>query len=1046
MRAGDESHRNPTDDHAPEADAWVDSLDTVTDLMAMLDRSGRIVSVNRAWTAFADANGAGLEVGIGANYLVACEAGGLDDPIAFKVSTALRELLSGARNAFECVYPCHSPDEQRWFSMRASAFEGIAERHVIVLHHDMTARHRLESVVRVQAAAARDSERLLASAFDAAPIGMTVIDLEGRWLRVNDAYCRMLGYEREELLGLSFRDLTHPDDVASYAELLRHAAAGSVSAERELRYLARDGSTVLVNLQTEVILDDDRRPACTVSLLEDITERRRIADGLGRSEARLRQAEEMVGSGSWELSLDGETATWSGGLHRIHGVPVGEVPDSRTYLTRVHPEDREQLREALRRCTVDGDMSVEYRVSRTDGALRTLRVQAQLVASHDERESFIRGAALDVTDERAGFDAAPIGMLVAAPDDLRLIRVNDALCAMLGRAREELLTLRIDELTHPDDRILVVEARDALADGAMESYQGEKRYLRPDGTIVWATIYLTPVRDAADGSIRAFSAQVIDTTERRTRSLEIDAARVESLRSLAIASEYRDNDTHEHTERVGHMAEMIGRAVAVPEPSLGHLRQAAPLHDIGKIGISDAILLKPGRLTAEERQEMERHTLIGADILSGSASSVLRMAEEIALTHHEHWDGCGYPQKLRGDRIPLLGRIVAVADVFDALTHSRPYKDAWTVDRAVAYICGESARQFDPEVVAAFETVDHAALTLPDAGHASAPAPLTAPSASPAWTDDDGERASGRDYAASERDRSATERDQTAAAATCSRRTLTDAPRRATAPRRSVTVPRPIATTRPRTATRPRPMPTTGGRAPVSTPVTTTADTRRRIAPRPHRTAPSQIEADQRHLDRGHAAADRALAAADRDETAADRVAVTLERDLAHDELRRAQIDQLTGALGRELGTVALGREINRARHGNGRLVLVFVDVDGLKEVSAPDGHAAGDELLAIVVGAIQAHLRSYDPVVRFGGDEFVCALIDATPMEAHRRFVEIQATIRARRPGTSVSFGVAALPTEDTLTQLLERGDASLYRAKENAGTSISSSPSTST
>ncbi len=1020
MRAGGEGDRNLTDDHAPEADAWVDSLDTVTDSMAVLDRSARIVAVNPAWTAFADANGAsGVEVGIGANYLVVCEGEGLADPIAFKVSTALRELLSGERDAFECVYPCHSPDEQRWFSMRASVFEGMLERHVIVLHHDMTARHRLESVVRVQAAAARDSERLLASAFDAAPIGMTVIDLQGRWLRVNDAYCRMLGYEREELLGLSFRDLTHPDDVASYPELLRRAEAGSVSAERERRYLARDGSTVVVNLRTEVILDDDRRPACTVSLLEDITERRRIADGLRRSEARLRQAEEMVGSGSWELSLDGKAATWSDGLHRIHGVPVGEVPDRRTYLLRVHPEDREQLREALRRCTVNGEMSVEYRVSRTDGALRTLRVQGQLVASDGEREPFIQGGALDVTDERAGFDGAPIGMLVASPDDLRLRRVNDALCVTLGRTREQLLALGIDDLTHPDDRHLAVQARDTLTDGTVQSYQGEMRYLRPDGTVVWATVYVTPVRDAADGSIRAFSAQVIDTTERRTRSLEIDAARVESLRGLAIASEYRDNDTHEHTERVGRMAEVIGRAIGVPEPSLGLLRQAAPLHDIGKIGISDAILLKPGRLTAQERQEMERHTFIGADILSGSASLVLRMAEEIALTHHERWDGGGYPHRLRGDAIPLYGRIVAVADVFDALTHSRPYKDAWTVDRAVAHICGESARQFDPEVIAAFEAVDHVALALLAAGHASAPDPVTTPSAPPAWTDDDSDRAFGRDYAASERDRSATDRDDTA---TDRDETQADADHRG-----------PGAGEHARDGDR--------GHA---------ADDRRHATADRTQTASdraeSQIEADQRHLDRGHAAADRALAAADRDQTAADRVAVTLERDLAHDELRRAQIDQLTGALGRELGTVALGREINRARHGNGRLALVSVDVNGLKEVNDADGHAAGDALLAIVVSAIQTHLRSYDPVVRFGGDEFVCALIDTTLTEAHRRFAEIQATIQARRPGSSVSFGMAVLRTEDTLAQLLKRSDASLYRAKKNAHTSISSPPPTST
>ena len=331
VRTEAEGRPDPTDDSATQAKGLVGSPSSVTDSMAVLDGSGRIVAVNQGWTDFARANGAsGLKAGVGADYLVACDGLGLRDPIALEVGTALREMLSGDRDEFECVYPCHSPDEQRWFTMRATVFEGVAGRHVIVLHHEISERRRLESAVRVQAAAARDSERLLASAFEAAPIGMSVNDLQGRLLRVNDAYCRMLGYERDELLGLSVSDMTHPDDLHGDAELLRRDPVGSVSAER--RYVARDGATVLVNLRTEVILDDEGRGVCIVSLLEDITERRRIADGLAQSEARLRQAEEMVGSGSWELSLEGETSAWSEGFHRIHGVPAGEIPDLQAYL------------------------------------------------------------------------------------------------------------------------------------------------------------------------------------------------------------------------------------------------------------------------------------------------------------------------------------------------------------------------------------------------------------------------------------------------------------------------------------------------------------------------------------------------------------------------------------------------------------------------------------------------------------------------------------------------------------------------------------------
>lgn len=174
-----------------------------------------------------------------------------------------------------------------------------------------------------------------------------------------------------------------------------------------------------------------------------------------------------------------------------------------------------------------------------------------------------------------------------------------------------------------------------------------------------------------------------------------------------------------------------------------------------------------------------------------------------------------------------------------------------------------------------------------------------------------------------------------------------------------------------------------------------------------------------------YAAAVRARAAADRAHAASD-------REQAEAELRQAQLDHLTGAFGRELGMVALEREINRARHGDGRLVLAFVDVDGLKQVNDLKGHAAGDALLRDVVGAIQEHLRSYDPIVRVGGDEFVCALAGSRLGEARIRFEQIRATIEQRQASASISVGFAALRPRDTLEQLIERGDTALYEAKQ--------------
>jgi len=187
----------------------------------------------------------------------------------------------------------------------------------------------------------------------------------------------------------------------------------------------------------------------------------------------------------------------------------------------------------------------------------------------------------------------------------------------------------------------------------------------------------------------------------RDRTRELEAAQTEILERLARAAEFRDDNTGQHTERVGQMAALLSRQLGLPGPQVSLIRRAAPLHDVGKIGIPDAVLLKLGKLTLEEFDVIKTHTTIGARILSGSRFGVLRVAEEIAFSHHERWDGSGY-EGIKGDQIPLAGRIVAVADVFDALTQHRPYKAAWPVGEAIAEIELQRGQQFDPEIVDAF--------------------------------------------------------------------------------------------------------------------------------------------------------------------------------------------------------------------------------------------------------------------------------------------------------------------------------------------------------
>ena len=204
---------------------------------------------------------------------------------------------------------------------------------------------------------------------------------------------------------------------------------------------------------------------------------------------------------------------------------------------------------------------------------------------------------------------------------------------------------------------------------------------------------------------------------------EPDDARLETLERLALAAEYRDDATYEHTRRVARASRLLGERLGLPAPAVSLIEQAAPLHDIGKVAVSHAVLLKSGRLSDEEIAQMREHAGAGAAILSGSGSEVLRLAREIALSHHEWWDGSGYPRGLRAGAIPLSGRIVALADVFDALTHARPYKRAWPLADAVTEVSRLAGEQFDPAVVAAFEGLDPARLVAP-VGSAPAPASL----------------------------------------------------------------------------------------------------------------------------------------------------------------------------------------------------------------------------------------------------------------------------------------------------------------------------------
>lgn len=202
------------------------------------------------------------------------------------------------------------------------------------------------------------------------------------------------------------------------------------------------------------------------------------------------------------------------------------------------------------------------------------------------------------------------------------------------------------------------------------------------------------------GQLREQNQWLEEKVQQRTE--ELQQAKLEILNLLAKASEYRDDETGEHTQRVGHLSGLIAERLNLPKAEVELIRLAAPLHDIGKIGIPDQILLKPGRFEADEFEWMKTHTTIGADILANSVFTTLKMARKIAIAHHEKWDGTGYPNGISGEDIPIEARIVALADFYDALTHERPYKRAWTPEETLAEIKAQRGKHFDPAVVDVF--------------------------------------------------------------------------------------------------------------------------------------------------------------------------------------------------------------------------------------------------------------------------------------------------------------------------------------------------------
>ena len=298
------------------------------------------------------------------------------------------------------------------------------------------------------------------------------------------------------------------------------------------------------------------------------------------------------------------------------------------------------------------------------------------------------------------------------PTNLRVLNqiLNDSYKLIFAKSGHE--ALRLVEKERPDLILL-----DVMMPG-LTGYEVCERLKKENQFKSIPIIFITALNDpddeakglnlgAVDYISKPISPAVVKARVKTHLSLvdveELRRTRLQVIQRLGRASEYKDNETGMHVMRMSHYARIIALGYGFSDEEADNLFNAAPMHDIGKIGIADSIMLKPGKLTNEEFAIMKTHPIIGAEILGDSDSDLIELAKLVSLTHHEKFDGSGYPKQLKGEDIPIEGRIVALADVFDALTSIRPYKDAWSIESAMAYIDGEKGKHFDPQLVDIFQ-------------------------------------------------------------------------------------------------------------------------------------------------------------------------------------------------------------------------------------------------------------------------------------------------------------------------------------------------------
>ena len=480
---------------------------------------------------------------------------------------------------------------------------------------------------------------------------------------------------------------------------------------------SQQGNPPVQTPQPEDHGEDVPRPAGTPA--PDLSTRRAL---------EIAELTESASDGIVAATLTGVLTGWSAGAERMFGYTRAEILGQSLRL--LTPDDRAEearvLHDAVR---AGGRVELETQRVAKDGHRLKVRISVAPILDEEGKVAGGRGIYRDLSSQRSTEEALLASerryySVVEALNEGVLMRDRDGSVVTSNRSASRILGLSTEAIAdgtaeRPPLSFIHEDGSPFLASDqptVVSIRTGEPQtgvimgFINDDGSIRWISVNSSPLASSGEQQPYAAVASFTDITEFRGALLELQAGRRDDLKRLALVGEYRDDDTNQHTERVAHTAELLAVKLGLDSDLIVTIHSAAALHDLGKIGIPDRILLKPGKLTAEEFELMKTHTAIGGRILGESDVPTLKMATEIAVSHHEHWDGTGYPSGLQGEEIPLTGRIIAVADAFDAMTHARPYKGAFSVEHAVVEIQRCRGTQFDPRIVDVFMTLDHPSL------------------------------------------------------------------------------------------------------------------------------------------------------------------------------------------------------------------------------------------------------------------------------------------------------------------------------------------------